>query len=227
MTRVPKGRKKRIWDIGVLLDAFRREAAAVNLENLSWDKVIGRIGMMLLVYTCCRIQVMYNIVPQKVERNEDWKQRLIPMKTKVSAGRLKFKVLLQIMDDDGVCPVKTMEFYLRRWKDLSKEQRRFFIRKDGEPIESVRELSNKFLLPYIRNSGVPQPYTPYSAKTAVITALFNEGQTKDRIAAYSGHSNNSSTALKHYHDPTNQWLGFEVAKLSRIQIERLEEAGKL
>jgi hypothetical protein len=95
-----------------------------------------------------------------------------------------------------VCPVKTMEFYLKKWKELSKEQRRFFIRKDGEPIESEMELSLKFLLPYIRNSGVPQPYSPYSAKTVVITALFNEGQTKDRIAAYSGHSNKSVVGIR-------------------------------
>jgi hypothetical protein len=56
--------------------------------------------------------------------------------------------------------------------------------------------------------------------------LFNGGQTKERVAAYSGHSSNSSIALKHYDDPTNQWLGFEVARLSKTQIEREEEAGK-
>jgi hypothetical protein len=168
MTRVPQGRKKRIWDIGVLLDAFRKEIAAVNLENLSWDKMIGRVGMMILVYTCCRIQDMYNIVPQKVEWNEDWRQWLIPMKTKVSAGRLKFKVLLQIMDDEGVCPVKTMEFYLKKWKELSKEQRRFFIRKDGEPIESVRGLSPKFLLPYIRNAALYSLFREDSSDYCII-----------------------------------------------------------
>jgi hypothetical protein len=97
--------------------------------------------MMLLVYMCCRIQDMYNIVPQRV----------------------RFKVLLRVVEDEGVCPAKLFE----EVEGVKQGTKEIFDKEDGEPIESVKELSHKFLLPYIRNSGIPPPYTPYSTKTVV------------------------------------------------------------
>jgi hypothetical protein len=37
--------------------------------------------------------------------------------------------------------------------------------------------------------------------------LFNGNLSKEQVQAFSGHSDNSNTALKHYHDHTNNWLG--------------------
>jgi hypothetical protein len=43
-----------------------------------------------------------------VEWNDEWKQWLIAMRTKISAGRLRFKVLLRVEEDEGVCLGRTV-----------------------------------------------------------------------------------------------------------------------
>jgi site-specific recombinase XerD len=104
--------------------------------------------------------------------------------------------------------VETLELYWSRLQELSpKTQQHFFVYESGKPLEDSRKLSELYLVPYIRRMGIPHPYTPYSIKTAVITDLFNHGFSKEQVSAFTGHSSNSNTPLKHYFDSTNNWLG--------------------
>jgi hypothetical protein len=210
--RKPRGGKRRIWDVSLLLSAMKAEAKDVGLEHLNWSDVIGRVGIMLIIFTCCRVRDMYNISSERSVWRTDEGSMLVAMKTKTGGGRLQFKALLP-MDDTNICPIKTIDEYRRRVNLVGTDLSSFFVDEKGKPIESSEKLSRVYLTPYIRAKGIPPPFTPYSAKTAVITALFNMGFSRERVSSYTGHSNSANVALKHYHDPTNTWLGHELGGL--------------
>jgi hypothetical protein len=211
--RTPIGRKRRIWDIGILVDAMKEEVRTTALIDLPWSQLIGRVGMLLIMFTCCRIRDMCNIVPNRSIWVTEEQSIMLAMKTKMSKGRLRFKVILHTQERE-IDPIESINEYRERIRSIRGAGEHFFWEADGRPIQSSETLSRKFLIPYIRNKGVPHPYTPYSAKTAIITALFNKGLSKDQVSAHTGHTSNSNTALKHYHDPTNEWLGHMIAKFS-------------
>jgi hypothetical protein len=211
--RVPVGRKRRIWDIGSLMEKMKEEVRKCDLCCLPWSQLIGRVGMLLIMFTCCRIRDMFNIIPNRSIWMTEEQSMMLAMKTKVSKGRLKFKVVLHTQMKE-IDPINSINEYRKRTQSFKGADERFFWEADGRPIQSSETLSRKFLIPYIRSKGIPHPYTPYSAKTAVITALFNKGLSKDQISAHTGHASNTSTALKHYHDPTNAWLGHMIAEFT-------------
>jgi hypothetical protein len=220
-TRKPQGKRDKIWDIGILMKAVKAEGREEVLKKLPWKTLIGRTGMMLMIYTCCRLTDMLNIIMNKsVWRREDGSM-LITMKTKEGRGRLKYKVVLPTEDPD-VDPVITIGMYIRQRGEKTKEDEPFFVDEMGNQVCSSEKLSRSYLAPYIHMKGVPMHYTPYSTKTAVITALFNRGYSLDQISAHTGHSTNSSTALKHYHDPTNVWLGHIIAQTAASQNVEVE-----
>jgi hypothetical protein len=207
--RTPQGSKRKIWDIDILVEGMRREASQVGMECLQWYTLMGRVGASLIMFTCCRVKDMFNIVPGRSKWEGEDGTIMLAMRTKDGGGRLKYKVILE-MRDKNIDPIETVREYRKRWLRKRKDDVNFFITEDGSPIPSSEKFSKEILIPYIRHKGIDRPYTPYSIKTAVITALFNKGYTKDQVSAFSGHSSNTNTALKHYHDPTNQWLGFQI-----------------
>jgi hypothetical protein len=209
-SRTPMGAKRTIWNIDILITSIRREGAPGGLQELDWDRLVGRIGSMLMIYTACRISDMFNIAPERSRWSEEGGMMMIAMKTKSGEGRLKFGIVIPT-EDSRVDPVNTIREYRSRVSRFSSSQSSFFLQKDGSPISSPEKLASRYLVPYIRRAGIPAPYTAYSIKKAVITSLFNKGFSKERISSFTGHSNDCNTALKHYHDPTNDWLGHILA----------------
>jgi hypothetical protein len=211
-SRTPIGARRRtIWNIDILITAIRREGNPKDLQRLSWEALVGRVGVMLMIFTACRISDMFNISPQRCRWSEEGGGMMIAMKTKSGEGRLKFGILIPTQD---VCvdPVATVKEYRSRISRFPNSASSFFLRENGFPVTSPESLSRSFLIPYIRKAGIPPPYTAYSIKKAVITSLFNQGYSKERVSSFTGHSTNSNTALKHYHDPTNDWLGHVLAR---------------
>jgi hypothetical protein len=211
-SRKPAGIKRRIWNIGYLIEKIKEEAQKVALEELGWEQMVGRVGILLLTFTGCRISDMFSIRPSKSVWECEDGSIMLAMSTKDSRRRLKYKVLPPI-NDTAIDPITTVKAYRNRCVE-GENGEAFFTYESGRPIETAARLSSGFLTPYLRNKGIPPPYTPYSIKTAVTTSLFNMGNSTAQVSAYTGHSTNANTALKHYHDATNSWLGRKVALLS-------------
>jgi hypothetical protein len=221
-TRKPQGRKPKIWDIAIVMKGIKEEGNKADLLNMRWDTLVGRVGIMLLIYTCCRVKDMFNIVIDRSSWESTEGTMLVTMKTKEGKGRLKSKVIVPT-EDPSVDPVRTMQAYIQRSGEVrEKGCEFFFIDEGGKPIPSPEKLSRAYLAPYLHDKGVPASYSPYSTKTAVITALFNLKFSKEQISAHTGHSNNSNTALKHYHDPINVWLGHSIAQLATREVGATE-----
>jgi hypothetical protein len=58
-------------------------------------------------------------------------------------------------------------------------------------------------------AGIPDVFAAYSFRHALITCLF--AREHSEVNAYTGHSNNSHTALSHYFHLDNRRLGREIA----------------
>jgi hypothetical protein len=58
-----------------------------------------------------------------------------------------------------------------------------------------------------REASIPDQYTAYSIRHALITALFDMGVTETQVNAFTGHSNNSHTALSNYFHLDSKWVG--------------------
>jgi site-specific recombinase XerD len=106
-------------------------------------------------------------------------------------------------------PVIAVREYRKRTESLEGSSKTFFFAETGQPIQSSGRLSADYLAPYIYQAGVPKNQTPYSIKTAVITALFDRGFSKEQVSSFTGHANSANAALRHFHDPSNKWLGHQ------------------
>jgi integrase len=65
----------------------------------------------------------------------------------------------------------------------------------------------KFLAKILKDANIPEVYKPYSIRHVVITALFQAGFDEKPVKAYTGHSNNSHTALNYYYHLDRSWAG--------------------
>jgi hypothetical protein len=208
-TRKPMGMKRRIWDLGGFLEKIKEEGRTPGIGLLKWDKLVGRTGVLIMIFTCCRIRDMFGIIPDRSIWESTDGSIMLAMETKDGGGRLKFRTILPTKDPT-IDPVATIREYWSRVCERKWSGASFFYQEDGTTITTKELLSTKFLTPYIRGAGIPPPHTPYSIKTAVITNLFNKGLSKEQISSFTGHSSNANTPLKHYFDATNNWLGYAL-----------------
>ena len=74
-------------------------------------------------------------------------------------------------------------------------------------------------------AGIPSEYTAYSIRHALITALFEKGLKEVEVNAYTGHSNNTHTALTHYFHLDGKWVGSELAENKRAEIPPIANQG--
>jgi hypothetical protein len=83
---------------------------------------------------------------------------------------------------------------------------------------------SRFLKKFLRLAGIPDEFAGHSIRHSLITWFFNHGWSELQVNAYTGHSNNSHTALDHYFHLDENWLGKELAKGSFCEVP--EQAAK-
>jgi hypothetical protein len=71
---------------------------------------------------------------------------------------------------------------------------------------------SRFLKKFLRLAGIPDEFAGHSIRHSLITWFSNHGWSELQVNAYTGHSNNSHTALDHYFHLDEKWLGKELAK---------------
>jgi hypothetical protein len=155
-TRTPMGRKRKIWDLSLLMNGFEKELGGRTVADLQWSELIGRMGAMLVSFTCCRIVEMFRIVFAKSVWRTDENTMLLASKSKTSGGRLKYRVLMHTANE-RMDPVNTVLEYRRRTENFANGESAFFFYEDGKCIETVEKLSARYLTPYIRAAGIPPP----------------------------------------------------------------------
>jgi integrase len=85
---------------------------------------------------------------------------------------------------------------------------------NGKPYKRVDNI-RRFLAKILRDAKIPDVYKPYSIRHAVITALFQAGLDEKQVNAFTGHSNNSHTALNYYYHLDRVWSGRTLEELAK------------
>jgi hypothetical protein len=212
--------KRRTWNVGFLIAKIKEEARTSILKEMNGNNLAGRVGILLILFTCCRINDMFNIEPRRCIWATQENTMAIAMRTKEGRGRLKYKMLLSLSDGE-IDPIASINEYRERHGDRMEKSDKFFFFENGSEVDTVDHLSSKILTPYLRRIGIPKPYTPYSIKTAVTTSLFDAGFSKEKVSAFTGHSSNANTALKYYNDSLNNWLGHHLAKQGATELKAI------
>jgi hypothetical protein len=93
-SRKPQGKRKKIWNIDVLMEGMVEKSKSETHKELQWDTLVGRIEMMLIVYTYCGIRDMFNIISERsVWENKD-RSVLLAMRAKDSRDKFKYRSVL-------------------------------------------------------------------------------------------------------------------------------------
>jgi hypothetical protein len=93
---------------------------------------------------------------------------------------------------------------------------RIWVSEAGKPFTQSAAIC-KHLTRLLREAGIPQEYTAYSIRHALITALFDMGLSETRVNAFTGHSNNSHTALSNYFHLDTKWVGQSLIGTSPLR----------
>jgi hypothetical protein len=73
-------------------------------------------------------------------------------------------------------------------------------------------------------AGIDRHFSAYSARHALMTLLLRLGFSEVEVNAYTGHSNNSHTALAHYFHLDGNWAGKKIVQEAlRVVPEKAEE----
>jgi hypothetical protein len=76
----------------------------------------------------------------------------------------------------------------------------------------------------LRKAGIADSFPAYSIRHVLITFLFDQGLSEVEVNAYTGHSNNSHTALKYCFHLDANWMGVRIAQATLIKDVRVEAA---
>jgi hypothetical protein len=83
---------------------------------------------------------------------------------------------------------------------------------DGGVKYSQSSFISRMLKRLLGKAGIPAWFAAYSIRHALITYLFGLGATEVEVNAYTGHSNNSHTALNHYFHLDEKWMGNQIGR---------------
>jgi hypothetical protein len=91
----------------------------------------------------------------------------------------------------------------------------------GAPYKQSSAIS-RILKTILLAAKVPARYATYSIRHALITYLFDLGLSEVQVNAYTGHSNNSHTALNNYFHLDGKWLGRRIAAKEGVVSAQVE-----
>jgi site-specific recombinase XerD len=120
---------------------------------------------------------------------------------------------LRAMDQETFSPAAHYQVLRAESKRRGSEES-LWCSEQGKPYKRVDNI-RKFLAKILKDANIPEICKPYSIRHAVITALFQAGFDEKQVNAYTGHSNNSHTALNYYYHLDRAWAGKTLAELGK------------
>jgi hypothetical protein len=95
---------------------------------------------------------------------------------------------------------------------------------EGGVVYKQSSAISRLLKKELRRAGIANSFPAYSIRHALITFLFEQGLSEVEVNAYTGHSNNSHTALTNYFHLDANWMGVRIAQATLVKDGRAEAA---
>jgi hypothetical protein len=199
-----------IWNLGILL---KHISSGPKLAELQWREQMGRVAAILMVFVPLRPCAMFRIDPTTEKRGVDGKAVMVKAQDKTDVGKSVTVFTLRAMDQEVFSPAAHYQVLRAESKRRGSEDA-LWCSEQGKPYKRV-DNSRKFLAKILKDANIPEVYKPYSIRYAVITALLQAGFDEKQVNAYTGHSNNSHTALNYYYHLDRSWAGKTLAELGK------------
>jgi hypothetical protein len=94
--------------------------------------------------------------------------------------------------------------------------------EQGKPYKQASVISRE-VKSLMVEGGIDRSFPAYSARHALITLLIRLGFTEVEVNAFTGHSNNSHTALNHYFHLDGNWAGRRIVQEALRQAPEVTE----
>jgi hypothetical protein len=153
---------------------------------------------------------------------EDGNSVEVPTREKTNHGKGQTVLVIRRCSVANWCPLTC---YL-----LLKEQARargvwnsLWCTEQGELYTQPSVISREVKAVMVK-AGIDRHFPTYSARHALITFLLRLGFSEVEVNAYTGHSNNSHTALSHYFHLDGNWAGRKIVQEAlKVVPEKAEE----
>jgi hypothetical protein len=166
--------------------------------------------MIIMTFSACRLAEL-----GRMQRppEADGEPTTIALSTIQKQNQAKRETLvIRRITESALCPVATVLAWLRRTQE-SPEARLFSVRSRGGELRAMAtpDICPRFLR-VMRAAGIPDHYTAYSLKHAVVTKLYRMGATDEQVVAYGHWAKGSLTPRKWYNIATleEEWLGTKL-----------------
>jgi hypothetical protein len=174
---------------------------------------MGRIAAILMVFVPLRPCAMFRMDPTSEKRSVDGQAIMVRAQDKTDIEKGVMVFTLHAMEQEAFSPAAHYQVLGAESKRTSSEGS-LWCSEQGKPYERVDNI-RKFLAKILKDAKIPEVYKPYSIRHAVITALFQADFDEKQVNAFTGHSNNSHTALNYYYHLDRVWAGKTLAKLMK------------
>lgn len=197
--RSPRPKYESTWDPKIVLDYFR------NWRNvdLSLELLGKKLVTLLALVTGQRIQTLSLIDVKNVAFKENAIEIKIPERIKTS-GIGKTQPLLQLPffnENPNICPVLTLQCYLRQTESLRTSTSLFISFKKPFQKVSTQSLS-RWIKEILCRSGIDTSlFTAYSTRHASTSAAKRAGLNIDIIRKSAGWTEKSHTFARFYDRP--------------------------
>jgi hypothetical protein len=178
--------------------------------ELLWMELMMRAAVLFMIFIPCRAVGMWRMNAQHEKWASDGESVEIPVREKTDHGRGSSTLVICSSMVSNLCP-------LTCYKLLKEGARRRGVHSslwctEAGALYKQASVISRFLKKFLRLAGIPNEFAGHSIRHSLITWFFNHGWSEVQVNAYTGHSNNSHTALDHYFHLDEKWLGTELAK---------------
>jgi hypothetical protein len=208
MTGVVKGtRYRQIWKLEVMLQFVARGPPT---EELGGKDLMARAAFLFMVFIPCRPVGMWRMDVSGERWAEDGLSVEVPAREKTNHGKEVTMLAIRQGTVPNLCPLKAY----KRLKEGARARETggaLWCSEQGALYKQPSFIS-RLIKALLMAAGVPAHFPAYSVRHALIIFLFALGWSEIRVNAFTGHSNNSHTAVTHYFHLDEKWLGKEIGR---------------
>lgn len=190
-TRPPNPRYDFTWDPEILLHYLR---TLWPLSNLSLNELSIKTAALLSLTTAHRSQTLAAIKMNDIVVSDDKIQILVSdqLKTSRPGAKNPCLVLPRIVEDEKICPLVTLSFYMKTTSALRGNDPYLFISctKPHKPIGS--QTISRWVRQAMKQSGIDtNTFSSHSVRHSVTSSAKRGGITLDTIRKHAGWSSKS------------------------------------
>jgi hypothetical protein len=183
-----------IWNIDDLLSHIN--TAYPRNEELTREELLHKTMLLIMIFAASRpIELARMETPKPSDLSADEAHVRAVQKQR---GSERTSVVIHRVSITSLCPLEALREWLRKRGDNASS--RLFTRESPESGPKRRTLASardavhykELTSTYVRSAfkkillaaGIPDRYTPYSIRHAVVTALFQRGASDEEVGAY-------------------------------------------